>query len=86
MKVVIVDDSRVVVERLSSLLKEMPGVELVGRAGDAAEAMQCIRQVNGSRNSGLPDSRRHGAGRSLARFVPSPCPRYKEECLKSRRE
>lgn len=46
MKVVIADDSRVVVERLSDLLKEVPGVELAGRAGDATQAMRCIRRVN----------------------------------------
>lgn len=44
MKVVIADDSRVVVERLSDLLSDVPGVELVGQAGDAAGALLCIRQ------------------------------------------
>src|SRR5258708_17860891 len=34
MKVFIADDSRVVVERLASLLEEVPGARLVGQAGD----------------------------------------------------
>src|SRR5258708_37128100 len=33
MKVFIADDSRVVVERLASLLEEVPGARLVGQAG-----------------------------------------------------
>ena len=45
MKIVIADDSRVVVERLADLLSEIPGVELVGQAGDAPDALRCIRQM-----------------------------------------
>lgn len=93
MKVVIADDSRVVVERLSDLLKEIPGVELAGRAGDAAEAIRCIRRVN-------PDlvildfQMPGGTGLDILRLIRSerprlcvlictnyPYPRYKEECL-----
>jgi DNA-binding NarL/FixJ family response regulator len=42
MKVFIADDSRVVVERLADLLREVPGVQLVGRANDAREAILAI--------------------------------------------
>ena len=45
MKVYIADDSRVVVERLADLLKEVPGAQFVGRAGDVLEAMQCIHDT-----------------------------------------
>src|SRR5258707_14247135 len=38
MKVFIADDSRVVVERLASLLEEVPGARLVGQAGDVPAA------------------------------------------------
>ena len=38
MKVFIVDDSRVIVERLTRLLDEVPGVEFVGSADDAQHA------------------------------------------------
>jgi DNA-binding NarL/FixJ family response regulator len=46
MKVFIADDSRAVVERLADLLKEVPGVQLAGRASDVPEAIQCIRETN----------------------------------------
>jgi DNA-binding NarL/FixJ family response regulator len=46
MKVFIADDSPVVVERLADLLREVPGVELVGRAGDVPEAVRSIRQLS----------------------------------------
>ena len=45
MKVYIADDSRVVVERLADLLKEVPGAQFVGRAGDVLEAMQGIQDT-----------------------------------------
>lgn len=93
MKVVIADDSRAVVERLSDLLSDVPGVELVGRAGDAAGALSCIRQRN-------PDlvildlQMPGGNGLDILRAIrperPSlyvlvctnyPYPQYKKECL-----
>ena len=45
MKVFIADDSRVVVERLASLLEEVPGALLVGQAGDVPEAVQGIQEM-----------------------------------------
>jgi len=46
MKVVIADDSPVVVERLADLLREVRGVKIVGRASDAPEALRCIERMN----------------------------------------
>jgi len=46
MKVFIADDSKIVVERLADLLRDVRGVEVAGQAGDALEAVRCIRQVN----------------------------------------
>jgi len=45
MKVFIVDDSRVVVERLAGLLEEVPGARLVGQAGDVPGAVVGIQKV-----------------------------------------
>lgn len=45
MKVFIVDDSTVVVERLADLLKEVPGARLIGQAGDALNAVRDIRKL-----------------------------------------
>lgn len=45
MRVFIADDSRVVVERLTDLLEDVPGAELVGQAGDVPEAVQRIPKM-----------------------------------------
>ena len=45
MKVFIVDDSRVVVERLAGLLEEIPGAQFVGQAGDVPEAVDGIQKM-----------------------------------------
>ena len=44
-KVLLVDDSRLVRERLASLVTELPGVELVGQAGGVAEAIRKIHKL-----------------------------------------
>jgi DNA-binding NarL/FixJ family response regulator len=44
-KVFIVDDSPIVRERLISLLSELPGVDIVGEAETAFEAIQSIRRL-----------------------------------------
>jgi DNA-binding NarL/FixJ family response regulator len=45
MRVLIADDSQVVVERLADLLKEIPGIQLVGRANDVPQAIRSIREM-----------------------------------------
>src|SRR5260370_42573739 len=44
MKVFIADDSLLFVERLTELLRDVPGVELAGQAGDGSESVRCIQQ------------------------------------------
>jgi DNA-binding NarL/FixJ family response regulator len=44
-KVLIADDSHIVRERLVSLLSDLPGVEIVGEAETAFEAIQSIRRL-----------------------------------------
>lgn len=46
MRVFIADDSTVVVERLADLLRDVPGVELVGQASDVPEAVRCIQRLS----------------------------------------
>jgi DNA-binding NarL/FixJ family response regulator len=46
MKVLIADDSFVVVERLVDILQQIRGLELVGRASDFPEATQWIERLN----------------------------------------
>ena len=93
MRVLIVDDSKVVVERLADLLNEVPGVELVGRANDAPAAIHSILKTN-------PDAiildlqMPGGSGLEVLRSIrvshPSiwvlvctnyPYPQYREECI-----
>jgi DNA-binding NarL/FixJ family response regulator len=93
MKVFIADDSKVVVERLADLLKEVPGVQLVGRANDVPQAICSILETN-------PDAlildlqMPGGSGLEVLRAVrqthPSlyvlictnfPYPQYREECI-----
>ena len=46
MKVFIADDSKLVVDRLADLLKEVPGVRLVGRASDVSQAIHSILETS----------------------------------------
>jgi DNA-binding NarL/FixJ family response regulator len=45
MRVFIVDDSSVIVERLTLLLEDTPGVELVGHAADVPQAVQRVLET-----------------------------------------
>lgn len=45
MNIFIADDSAVLIDRLSDLVKEVPGVTLVGSAGEAPEAGRAILEL-----------------------------------------
>lgn len=45
MKIFLVDDSKLVVQRLRDLLRDVPGVELAGVADDVAEATRSILEI-----------------------------------------
>jgi DNA-binding NarL/FixJ family response regulator len=93
MKVFIADDSNAVAERLADLLEDVPGAELVGRAGNVLEAVRGVHKMN-------PDAlildlqMPGGSGLDVLRAIrvdhPSlqvlictnyPYPKYREECL-----
>jgi DNA-binding NarL/FixJ family response regulator len=46
MRVLIVDDSEVIVQRLVAMLAEVDGVEIVDQAGTVAAASQAVRNVH----------------------------------------
>ena len=46
MRVFITDDSKLVVERMTDLLKDVSGVEVVGQSGNALEAILSIQETN----------------------------------------
>jgi DNA-binding NarL/FixJ family response regulator len=93
MRVLIADDSRVVVERLADLLKEVPGVQLVGRASDVPEAIHSIVKTNPDAvilDLQMPGGSGLDVLRSIRRSHPSvwvmictnyPYPQYREECI-----
>jgi DNA-binding NarL/FixJ family response regulator len=93
MKIFIADDSRVVVERLTGLLEEVPGARLVGQAGDVLGAVLGIQNMK-------PDAlildlhMPGGSGLDVLRAIRAahpelfvlictnyPYPEYREECL-----
>src|ERR1700757_2033391 len=93
MKVLIADDSRVIVERLADLLTEIPGVQLIGKAKDAPEAIQSIEKA--SPDAVILDLQMPGGSgldvlRSIRKNHPSlyvlictnyPYPQYREKCI-----
>ena len=93
MKVLIVDDSKVVVDRLADLLEEVPGAELVGQAGNVLDAIRGIRKMKPEAiilDLQMPG----GSGLDVLRAIRTeyphlfvlictnyPYPQYREECL-----
>ena len=93
MTVFIADDSRVVAERLADLLKEVPGVQLVGRASDVPGAIQSIVKANPDAvilDLQMPGGSGLDVLRRIKKTRPSvwvlictnyPYPQYREECI-----
>jgi DNA-binding NarL/FixJ family response regulator len=93
MRVLIVDDSLAVRERLADLLKGIPGVQLIGTAQDVPEAIQSV--VKESPDAIILDLQMPGgSGLEVLRAIrpshPSlyvlictnyPYPQFREECL-----
>ncbi len=46
MRVLVVDDSDIVRERLNSVLSEIPGVEIIGEADTTQDAIEAVRRLN----------------------------------------
>ena len=46
MNVVLVDDSLLVRERVANIISEMPGVKVIGEAGNSLEAIEVVRKTN----------------------------------------
>ena len=46
MKVLVVDDSALLRERLISMISELPGVTAIGQAQDAPEALNSVQELN----------------------------------------
>ena len=93
MRVFITDDSKIVVERLADLLKDVAGVEIVGQAGNALEAMLSIHLTNpdavildlqmpgGSGLDVLRAIRQGQPGLKVLICTNYAYPQYRDECL-----
>jgi DNA-binding NarL/FixJ family response regulator len=93
MRVLIADDSAVVVERLSDLLREIPAIELVGGAGTVPEAIASIREMSPDAvildlqmpgGTGLDVLRAIRPGHPALQIVICtnyPYPKYRDECM-----
>lgn len=93
MKVFIADDSLAVAERLADLLREIPGVEFVGHAGDAAEAVRHLRQLKPAAvilDLEMPGGSGLDVLRAIRHELPDlqvlictnyPYPQYRDECF-----
>ena len=93
MRVFITDDSKLVVERLHDLLKDVSGVEVVGEAGDPLEAVLSIGQTKpdavildlqmpgGSGLDMLQAIRQRQPGVQVLICTNVPYPQYRDECI-----
>ena len=93
MKVFIADDSPLFVERLAELLRDVPGVEVSGQAGDVSESVRCIRQMKpdavildlqmpgGSGLDVLRAIRPNHPGLYVLICTNYPYPQYREQCI-----
>ncbi|MCL4301372.1 MAG: response regulator transcription factor [Anaerolineae bacterium] len=95
MKVFIADDSCVVRERLTTLLNEVAGIEIVGQAENVAEAISAIgnlqpdvvildiRMPDGSGIDVLRQIKQNGAGPIVIILTNYPFPGYRQRCLQA---
>jgi len=93
MRVFIADDSRVIVERLADLLKEVSGVQLVGNAADVPGAIRLIPKTNpdvvildlqmpgGTGLDVLRSIRQSPSGTWILICTNYPYPQYRDECI-----
>lgn len=92
-KVFVADDSIVLRERLLEMLREMPGVEVLGCAGDGLHAIDSIRELKPDvvvldiqmpRGTGLDvlkNVKHGGQGPTVVVFTNFPYPQYRKRAL-----
>ena len=72
MKVFIADDSPILRERLDAMLSELPGIKIVGQAGNVADAIETIRALHPDvviLDIRMPGGSGIGVGTSTSLFV-----------------
>ena len=95
MRVLIADDSRLVAERVSAMLAEIDGVEIVGQAESVPDTREAVRRLKpdvlildlrmpgGSGLDVLESLRREGGESVVIVLTNYSFPQYREKCLKS---
>jgi len=93
MKVLIVDDSKVVRERLITMFSELKGVEVIGQAEDSAEAVEAIqkskpeavildiRMPGGSGIDVLKRIKKEKPNLLVIMLTNYPYPQYRKKCM-----
>ncbi len=92
MKVVVVDDSALLRERLVSMISNLPGVTTIGQAQEASQAMNTVQKLNPDvvildiRLSGgngieiLQHIKKKSAAPVTIMFTNYPYPQYRKKC------
>ncbi len=92
MKVVVVDDSAFLRERLVSMISELPGVTTIGQAQDTSQALSTVQKLNPdvvildirlSEGNGieiLQQIKKKSAAPITIMFTNTPYPQYRKKC------
>jgi DNA-binding NarL/FixJ family response regulator len=95
LKVLIADDSALVRERLAAMVSDLEGVEIVGQATNAPEAMEIIERLNpdvvildirmpgGNGIQVLETIKASGTGSVVIMLTAFPYPQYRQKCLEA---
>ena len=95
MRVLIADDSAVVVERLVTLLSELEDVEIIAEVQTCGEATECIQQLqpdvvildirmpDGSGIDVLETAKKTATAPIIMMLTNFPYPQYREKCLRA---
>lgn len=93
LRTLIVDDSAIIRNRLTTLLSDLPNVEIVGQAANTPQAMQSIRALTpdvvildirlpgGSGLEALRDIKRELPATVVIILTNYPYPQYRTKCL-----
>lgn len=92
MKVLVVDDSALLRERLISMISDLPGVMAIGQAQDASEALNSVKKLNpdvvildirlsdGTGIEVLQKIKKDNSAAVIIMFTNYPYPQYRKKC------
>ena len=92
MKVLVVDDSALLRERLISMISELPGITAIGQAQDAPEALNSVEELHpdvvildfrlsdGSGIEILKKMKKNNSAAVAIMFTNYPYPQYRKKC------